>query len=138
MAGRLHVMHRLSWVHDVDWGNVPAWVGGTLTGASFLLGFSILRRTQKRDERAQAQRVSIFPNFKDSTEGITHRKLSTITIRLRNHSDQPIYYATIYIRYAKGKWDSFWLEEKLSTLTSIGSGQCSLAYKHREPSSQSS
>lgn len=40
-----------SWVSDVDWGNVPARVGGVLTGGSLLLGFYTLLRDRRKRSR---------------------------------------------------------------------------------------
>lgn len=41
----------------LDWGNVPAWVASILTGASLLLGFYILLRDRRKEEREQALRI---------------------------------------------------------------------------------
>ncbi|HXC79250.1 MAG TPA: hypothetical protein VNU19_19630, partial [Candidatus Acidoferrum sp.] len=43
----------------IDWGNVPAWVASILTGGSLLLGFYILLRDRRKEERRQARRIVI-------------------------------------------------------------------------------
>ena len=51
----------LHWSHvfgyRIDWGSVPAAIGSILTGGSLLLGFYILFRDRRKEERAQASRV---------------------------------------------------------------------------------
>jgi hypothetical protein len=42
---------------SVDWGSAPAGVGSILTGGSLLLGFYILLRHRRNEERRQAQRL---------------------------------------------------------------------------------
>jgi len=45
---------------DIDWGNMPAWLGSILTGGSLLLGFYIILRDRRHREETQASLVSCY------------------------------------------------------------------------------
>lgn len=47
----------LAWVHGLDWGTVPAWASAILTSGSLLLGFYILLRDRRKEERQEAAQV---------------------------------------------------------------------------------
>ncbi|MGW1109170.1 hypothetical protein [Streptomyces sp. NPDC002540] len=55
----------------VDWGTVPAWASAILTGGSLLLGFYILLRDRRKEERAEAQGVICWTDF-DGEESTTY------------------------------------------------------------------
>ncbi|MFC7830718.1 hypothetical protein [Streptomyces sp. NPDC057375] len=44
-------------MHRLDWGTVPTWASAVLTGGSLLLGFYILLRDRKKEERADALKI---------------------------------------------------------------------------------
>lgn len=46
-----------AWAHGLEWGTVPAWVSAFLTSGSFLLGFYILLRDRRKEERHEAEQV---------------------------------------------------------------------------------
>jgi len=70
----------------IDWGNVPAWVASILTGGSLLLGFYILLRDRRKEERRQARRIVIQIRMTP----IQGDPNSQVKLTLRNTSDQPI------------------------------------------------
>ncbi|MFD7403022.1 hypothetical protein ACFV7R_10180 [Streptomyces sp. NPDC059866] len=41
----------------VDWGNVPAWCSAILTSGSLMLGFYILLRDRRKEEKAEARKL---------------------------------------------------------------------------------
>ena len=45
---------------DIDWGNMPAWLGSVLTGGSLLLGFYFILRDRRRREETQASLISCY------------------------------------------------------------------------------
>jgi len=51
------VNRSLAWVHGLDWGTVPAWASAILTSGSLLLGFYILLRDRRKEERQEAAQV---------------------------------------------------------------------------------
>lgn len=62
-------------------GPLAAWFGSLLTGCSLLLGFSILRRDRRKDERAQAIKLSVRRNRIDRVN---------VRVTIYNASDQHI------------------------------------------------
>src|SRR4051794_8074126 len=69
----------------VVWGNVAAWVGSVLTGASLLLGFGILRRGRAKDERAQAAKVAVWTEHRTAKRSASGTPY--MTVHIVNHSD---------------------------------------------------
>ena len=74
----------------IQWGTVPAWVSGVLTGGSLILGFYILLRDRRTQERRQALQVAVYyydpavPSFDGSWPG-------SPLIHVMNTSDAPVY-----------------------------------------------
>ncbi|MFC8095260.1 hypothetical protein [Streptomyces sp. NPDC057301] len=63
----------------VDWGNVPAWCSSILTSGSLTLGFYILLRDRRKEERAEARKL-VF-DLRSSGENWT--------VTVHNVSDRP-------------------------------------------------
>jgi hypothetical protein len=74
---------------SVDWGTVPAWVGSVLTGGSFVLGFSILKRDRRKAEEGQARQITGLVNF--VKQGSRERVDSRCELTIYNASSSPIY-----------------------------------------------
>lgn len=70
----------------MDWGNVPAWVSGVLSGTSILLALRIIRRDKAKDEREQVSRLVIVVHRRSvKREGTSHE------VELLNTSDRNFY-----------------------------------------------
>jgi hypothetical protein len=78
----------------VDWGTVPDWVGGIGTTGALLLGFYILLRDRRKEDRTQAARIII--RAVSTTQG-TGRM-----VRILNKSDRPIFFPSM--QYGSGRW----------------------------------
>src|SRR5664280_2404232 len=59
MASALLHLHHL-WGYEIDWGAIPTWFGAILTGGSLLLGFYLLLRVRRKEERAQIDKVMVW------------------------------------------------------------------------------
>lgn len=70
----------------LDWGTVPAWFSAVLTGGSLLLGFYILLRDRRKEERNEALKVVTWTTMKPEDRGRFAR------IHIRNTADRPILY----------------------------------------------
>ncbi|WP_405878138.1 hypothetical protein OG762_05350 [Streptomyces sp. NBC_01136] len=66
----------------LDWGTVPAWASAIGTSGSLLLGFTILLRDRRRQERQEAQKVVTHLHFQDGHAWV----------HLLNTADRPISY----------------------------------------------
>ncbi|MFF1470114.1 hypothetical protein [Streptomyces mirabilis] len=87
----------------LEWGTVPAWLSSFLTGGSLLMGFHILLRDRKKEERNEALKVVIWAGRDANDEG------SFIRIHVRNTADRPILYVdALYERVdgSIGRWHS--------------------------------
>jgi hypothetical protein len=62
-------------VHGIDWGTVPTWISSVLTSGSLLLGFYILLRDRREEERSQAALVVCWNDDRDDSEYV---KISTL------------------------------------------------------------
>ncbi|MFJ4717279.1 hypothetical protein [Streptomyces sp. NPDC088785] len=76
-----------------DWGTVPAWASAILTGGSLLLGFYILLRDRRKEERAGASRL-VFSTRLDR-QGNFH-------VKATNLSDQPF----LLVEMVDGIWQT--------------------------------
>lgn len=63
------------------WGTAPAWVSAIGTSGSLLMGFTILMRDRRKDERADAQKVVVFRDRVEAGEA---------RVSVRNMADRPI------------------------------------------------
>ena len=84
----------MDWHGDViDWGSVPAWVGGILTGASFWLGFTILRRDKRKAQRAHAEQLVCWldPDPREYNHKLFQwNEHEPVTLHLSNTSNSPV------------------------------------------------
>ncbi|MBQ0830843.1 hypothetical protein [Streptomyces tagetis] len=81
-------------MNGLEWGTVPAWFSAVLTGGSLLLGFYILLRDRRKEERNEALKVVTWTERGADDEG------SFIRIHVRNTADRPILYVNAL--YSKG------------------------------------
>ena len=65
-----------------EWGTVPAWVSGVLSGASVFLALWIIQRDRAKDERAQVARLVVV----NERRSVKHDNL-THNITLINTSE---------------------------------------------------
>jgi hypothetical protein len=73
----------------LDWGNVPAWFGATITSGSLLVAANSYRRSVRDKEREQASKVAAWVGKIDEV-GVSQHLL-----RLRNSSDSPVFDVTV-------------------------------------------
>ena len=80
----------------IDWGSAPAWASAILTGGSLLLGFYILLRDRRKEERQEAARVvaMYYPEYGDDHVAVQVR------VALRNTADRPVYFPSVLFRRA--------------------------------------
>lgn len=71
---------------QVEWGNVPAWLGTILSTGSVLLAFYIILRDRRKAEREQIAQVIVIMRRRFSKAERRYRDITII-----NGSDQPIY-----------------------------------------------
>ncbi|MFE5681706.1 hypothetical protein [Streptomyces sp. NPDC056512] len=71
-----------------DWGTVPAWLSAILTGGSLLLGFYILLRDRRKEERQEALKVNCWSVMANNSDYDVH---------VLNTSDRPVTYAQMLI-----------------------------------------
>ncbi|MFD6329466.1 hypothetical protein ACFWGI_07815 [Streptomyces niveus] len=79
----------------LDWGTVPTWLSSFLTGGSLLLGFHILLRDRKKEERSEALKVVCW---REDSSDVSE----TWTVHVLNTADRPITYPRLITRYSKG------------------------------------
>lgn len=77
----------------IDWGSVPAWVGSILTSGSLALGFYIILRDRRKDERAQAQLIAVQSH---SISSITS-PVRTASVSVHNNSGAAIFDAVFLL-----------------------------------------
>lgn len=75
----------------LDWGNVPTWLGATLTSGSLVVAANSYRRSVLDKERDQASKVAAWFALTEDL-GIQKRVL-----RLRNSSDAPVFDLTVTV-----------------------------------------
>ena len=92
----------VSWWWDLDWGTVPAWIGG-----SFLLAILGIRLDRRRSKRAQVDKVAIWDDGK--------------TLHIHNRSDLPTRLICIRIVLAH-RWMFCYIPIGLVVLPAIGPG----------------
>jgi hypothetical protein len=73
-------------IMHLDFGTVPAWVSGILSGASLFLALLIIQRDRAKDERVQVPRLVVV----NERRSVKRDKL-THNIRLINTSEQSFY-----------------------------------------------
>lgn len=75
----------------VDWGDIATWVQSLLTGGSLLLGFYILLRDRRKEERRQVERVVVDGgvSLPSPVQGVVIEPGFYLSIW--NNSDQPIF-----------------------------------------------
>lgn len=74
-------------VSGLDWGTVPAWFSAIGTSGSLLLGFFILLRDRRKEERQEAQKV--VTHFHGDAEE------NAIRVHLLNTADRPVLYPEV-------------------------------------------
>jgi len=72
----------------LDWGTVPAWVGAILTSGSLALGFYVLLRDRRKEERTEASLVVCWRVWSDE-EFVTH---------IHNASQRAVVDVTVLVR----------------------------------------
>lgn len=74
---------------QVQWGPLSAWVGSLLTGLSLLLGFYILLRDRRKEERAQAQQLAAQYSF--GHRFVEGRRIDDVEVHIHNGSTAAIF-----------------------------------------------
>ncbi|MEW1548300.1 hypothetical protein [Streptomyces tsukubensis] len=77
----------------LDWGTVPTWISSLLTGGSLLLGFHILLRDRKKEERSEGLKVVCWHEYDSDISG-------TWTVHVLNTADRPITYPRVITRFS--------------------------------------
>jgi hypothetical protein len=73
----------------LDWGNVPSWVGSTLTSVSIFVAARAYARNVHDKEVTQASKISAWTEVFDE-DGIEQRSLYVV-----NRSEDPVYEVTV-------------------------------------------
>ncbi|MEU8034501.1 hypothetical protein AB0C13_39070 [Streptomyces sp. NPDC049099] len=89
-------------VMGMDWGTVPAWVSAIGTSGSLLMGFHILLRDRKKEERQEANKVICWLDPGPHQIG----QPDSYTISVLNASERPISNVFTLIKHPKGKMTS--------------------------------
>jgi hypothetical protein len=71
----------------MDWGTVPTWVSAFLTGGSLLLGFYILLRDRRKEERAEARKLVFSVHWEGN---------GSHTVRVTNVSERAFLYVGLF------------------------------------------
>ncbi|MFI8966923.1 hypothetical protein ACIGO8_32970 [Streptomyces sp. NPDC053493] len=102
-------------MRGIDWGTAPAWLSAFLTGGSLLLGFYILLRDRRKEERLEASKVvsMYYP------EGDEYAESSQIRVVLRNTADRPIYFPGVLFGASGGRLRAWPFEEDV-----VEPGEC--------------
>ncbi|WP_406482144.1 hypothetical protein [Streptomyces sp. NBC_01615] len=79
----------------LDWGTIPAWVSAILTSGSLLLGFYILLRDRRKEERREALKVVCWTNYSD--DGGHH------VVHVLNTADRPISNSSTLVDLGRSK-----------------------------------
>jgi hypothetical protein len=79
------ILSAVTQASGIQWGNVPAWVGGILTSLSLLLAFYIILRDRRKEESEQARRI-ITSSTLLMGSGMDDQE----TLYVENASDRPI------------------------------------------------
>ena len=90
---------------DIDWGAVPAYIGGVGTAAAFLLAAESARRAVKNSTEGAARRVWISAELmlaKPENVDETRKLLSEASVVVHNDSDEAIFDIAPYL--LKGGW----------------------------------
>ncbi|WP_406551353.1 hypothetical protein [Streptomyces sp. YS-3] len=87
----------------MDWGTVPAWASAFLTSGSLLLGFYILLRDRRKEERQEALKVVCWSEYgsADSPDHGMH------VVHVLNTSSRPIYNASVLVDLRLVAFDGF-------------------------------
>ncbi|WP_406337353.1 hypothetical protein [Streptomyces sp. NBC_00649] len=75
-------------MRHTDWGTVPAWLSAILTGGSLLLGFYILLRDRRKEERQEALKITCWSEMADN---------DTYNLHVLNASNRPVTYARMLV-----------------------------------------
>ncbi|MFJ8546320.1 hypothetical protein ACIRFH_30840 [Streptomyces sp. NPDC093586] len=74
-----------------NWGTVPTWVSAILTSGSLLLGFYILLRDRRKEERQEALKVICWSEMVDN---------ESYKIYVLNTAERPVVHARMLVRLA--------------------------------------
>ncbi|MGW5064206.1 hypothetical protein ACWEQ2_44280 [Streptomyces sp. NPDC004096] len=87
----------------LDWGTVPAWASAFLTSGSLGLGFYILLRDRRKEERQEALKVVCWSEygFADSPDNGMH------VVHVLNTSDRPISHVSTLVDLRLDDFDGF-------------------------------
>jgi hypothetical protein len=75
----------------LDWGNVPAWIGSTLTSGSLLIAATSYRRSVKDKEYDQASKIASWITTSAEPDETKPR------LHVRNSSDGPIFETVVRV-----------------------------------------
>lgn len=85
-------------MHGINWGTVPTWISSILTSGSLLLGFYILLRDRRKEERSQAALVVCWNDYRDDSE----------YVKIFNTSNRPVTNISVHAHpypYRSGPYD---------------------------------
>jgi len=85
---------------DLNWGDVPTWVGSVATGVALLIAAFAYRKSVSDGERAQALRVTLWVE-----EDLGDPSGKTRVLHVKNGSDSAIYSVTAYYQKKAVSWD---------------------------------
>src|SRR3954467_9280139 len=100
----------LGWIGDLDWGNVPTWIGTIVTSSSFTVAALTYRRNVLDKERAQASSVAAWVVRRRDEEGKQHR-----LVLVSNGSDAPVYEVSARV---PGVHKTYWFDQVPAKATS--------------------
>lgn len=107
---------------DVNWGDVPTWVGSVLTGVALLIAAFTYRKSVRDGQRDQAKNITVWVTDEQPGKGpIRQFTRSKLTFRVKNGSDAAIYAVTLYYRDEDRKASKFFSPYYDSNLVQIGS-----------------
>ncbi|MEU2866382.1 hypothetical protein ABZ672_50370 [Streptomyces mirabilis] len=100
----------------LDWGTVPAWASAFLTSGSLLLGFYILLRDRRKDERSEALKVICWSEygFAGTPDDGMH------VVHVWNTSDRPISHVAAFVDLRLDDFDGF---ERFGLAATVAPGE---------------
>ncbi|MBD0743824.1 hypothetical protein [Streptomyces sp. CBMA152] len=87
----------------LDWGTVPAWASAFLTSGSLLLGFYILLRDRRKEERQEALKVVCWSEY--GYLGTPDQDMHMV--HMLNTSSRPVYNASVLVDLRLDAFDGF-------------------------------